>query len=207
MGLTATDSGTARTPAPQGTHMGYCFGLIDLGTQTSTFEGKTKSAPKVWLWFELTEEKDPDGKPTTVGTFASVSLNEKATLRKWLEAWRSKPFTAEELKGFKLTNVVGKPCMITIIHKQKPNGGISDVVSSISAMPKGVKPSTAMVHPQAILDLDQFDKALYESLPNFLKDMIFKSPEGLKVCAPGQPSGTNAAGATGEQFSDDNIPF
>lgn len=34
MGLMAKSSGTPRTPAPAGTHVAVCFGLIDLGVQT-----------------------------------------------------------------------------------------------------------------------------------------------------------------------------
>ena len=210
MGLTASDTGSSRKPAPIGTHLAYCYQVIDLGTQTSTFDGEKKTAHKVWLGFELTEEKGDDGKPVTVGTFSSVSLHEKATLRKWLEAWRTRAFTADELKGFKLTNILGKSCMVTVTHKQKANGGISDVVASVTAPPKGVQPSGPMNNTPTTLDLDadKFNKAVYEALPKFLQDVIYRSPEGLKVVAPGQPSGQNTTGTTtGEAYSDEGIPF
>lgn len=210
MGLVAADTGSNRQPAPIGTHLAFCFGLVDVGTQTSTFDGEMKAAHKVWIWFELTEEKQPDGKPLTVGTFASVSLHEKATLRKWLEAWRGKAFTPDELKGFKLTNIVGVPCMVTIAHKPKKSGGISDIVQSVTAPPKGVKPSAPMQNPRTILDLDTFDKPTYDALPNFLKDMIHKSPEGLKaVPHPSAATGgsTNGSGPYDPEADASSIPF
>lgn len=184
MGLIASDKG-GREPAPAGTHLAVCFGLIDLGTQTEAFQGKTKVAPKIWIWWELTEEKTPDGKPVTVGSFFTASLGEKANLRAMLQAWRGRPFTPEELKGFQLRDIVGKPCMLTIIHEPKKSGGIIDKVKSVSGMPKGMARPAIQQQP-VVLDLNKFDQTTYDTLPNFLKDMIGKSPEGQKLGVGGK---------------------
>ncbi len=201
------DAGSNRTPAPEGTFCAYCFGLYDLGTQSDEYQGKKLIAKKLWLHFELIGEKDVEGKPIHVGSFYTASIGEKANLRKVLESWRGKQFTADELKGFSMEKVVGAPCMITIIHKAKQAGGVRDQIAAISACPKGYQPPLQLQHPKTILSLDpdKFDKNVYEALPNFLKDKIFKSPEGLKVVAPGQPNGT--AANTNSQTEDTSIPF
>lgn len=186
MELIAT-AGANREPAPAGTHLAVCFGLIDLGTQTDTYQGKPKVGRKAWFWWELTEETREDGKPVTVGTFYTVSLSDKANLRKVLESWRGKPFTVEELKGFNIGNIVGAPCMLTIIHEPRQSGGVRDKVSSVSGVPKGM-PRPALRMPRTTLSLapDKFDRAVYDALPNFLKDMIAKSPEGQRLGLGGQ---------------------
>lgn len=190
MGLVANEK-ASRTPAPAGTHLANCFGLIDLGTQTSNFNNEVKAAHKVWIWWELCHEKQDDGRPVTVGSFYSVSLHEKATLRAVLQAWRGKPFTPEELKAFQLRNVVGAPCMLTIVHEpKKAGGGVSDKVKAVSGLPKGMT-REPVVTPTVVLDLDQFDRATFDGLPNFLKDTIGKSPEGRALglgTGNGQPT-------------------
>ncbi|MHA1379626.1 MAG: hypothetical protein ACTSRG_14730 [Candidatus Helarchaeota archaeon] len=45
-----------------------------------------------------------------------MSLHAKATMRKFLESWRGKKFTKEELEGFDLQKILGKPCQLQIIH-------------------------------------------------------------------------------------------
>lgn len=189
MALTAAATGGSYQPVPQGTHLAICYALIDLGTQTETFEGRTKSAHKVRIVWELPNERNAEGKPLSIGTFYSVSLHEKAKLRKDLQAWRSKPFTEDELKGFQLVNIVGKPCMLSVIHKARANGdGVSDSIASVSAVVKGL-PVPAQENKTLIFDLDAFDRATYDGLPDFLKKMIAASPEGQKALGFKPPVG------------------
>lgn len=189
MGLMAKSSGTARTPAPAGTHVAVCFGLVDLGTQVSNYEGRETKRHQVWLWWELADETTEDGKPVTVGGFYTMSLHEKSTLRKTLESWRGRSFTPDELNGFHLSNILNKPCMLSIIHETKKDGGVRDKITSVSAVPKSVKPNPAQSKTVMLsLDDDEFDRAVFESLPNFLKDMILKSDEGQLAVNGAAPS-------------------
>jgi hypothetical protein len=210
MGLVAKETGSARTPAPAGTHVATCFGLIDCGTQDEEYEGKKKKAHKVWVWWELNDEKTEDGKPVTIGRFYTNSLSERAAMRKDLEGWRGRQFTDEELKGFQLANIVGKPCLVTIIHTPKQGGGTRDKISSVTAVPKGMRPNPS--ESQIItLDLDEgsFNKPVYDSLPNFLKEMIAKSPEGRAALGLGGVATATAGhtNGTGQGDDDSEIPF
>jgi hypothetical protein len=47
-----------------------------------------------------------------------ASLGKKAYLRRDLESWRGKPFDETELGGFNLKKIEGRPCLITLIHKE-----------------------------------------------------------------------------------------
>ena len=211
MGLVAKETGSARTPAPAGTHIASCFGLIDCGTQDEEYEGKKKKAHKIWVWWELCEEKTDDGKPVTIGRFYTNSLSERAAMRKDLEGWRGRQFTDEELKGFQLGNIVGKPCMVTIIHTPKQGGGTRDKISTVTAVPKGLRPNP----PQSqivTLDLDDgsFNRPVYDALPNFLKEMIAKSPEGrsaLGLAGPAPAANGHHNGDLDNGAQSEDIPF
>lgn len=209
MSLIAKKSGGDYTPAPAGTHLAICYGVIDLGTQEENFEGKQKKAEKVRIVWELPNETTTDGKPMSIGTFYTVSLHEKAKLRKHLEAWRGRPFTEEELKGFKLTNIIGKPCMLVVVHKPRANGdGVSDSVMSVSFPMKGMA-IPPMFNKPLIFDIENFDKAVYDSLPDFLKKMVALSPEGaakLGFRPPVSGQGQAAGGTPGGE-ADGDIPF
>ena len=204
MGLIAIEK-AGRTPAPAGTHLANCFGLIDLGTQPAFKPGDSQSH-KVWLWWELCHEQREDGVAMTVGSFYRVSLHEKSVMRAMLQTWRGKPFTPEELKAFQLQNIVGAACMLTIVHEpKKTGGGVSDKVKTVTGLPKGTV-KVPLVTPTVVLDLDAFDQVTFDGLPNFLKDMIANSPEGSKAGAFGsqpQQQGPRGGGQWPDKPADD----
>ena len=217
MGLTATE-GSKRTPAPAGTHTARCFGIVDLGMQTSTMEGKTTTRQKVWIWWELCEETGEDGKPVTLGSFFTMSLDVKATLRKTLDSWRGKPMNADELKGFHLGKLLNAPCMVTVMHEAKTDGQIREKLNAVTAMPRGMK-APELRTPVVSLSLDdlEFNSATFDALPNFLKNMIAKSPQGEKLgiapVVPTTPAGSGPRNEWGNhkapaaEVVTDEIPF
>ena len=110
MSLTVSEGATGTyTPPEAGTFTARCIGLIDLGTQASTFEGETKHAHKLLVQFELTDpdNRRDDGSAHIVSKRFTASLHPKAALRGFLEAWRGRPFTPQELAGFHLKALLG----------------------------------------------------------------------------------------------------
>src|SRR5689334_6354597 len=120
--MASAKGGQDFAPAPAGTHAAVCCDVIDLGMLEVTFGGKTKSQHKVNIVWQIEELRD-DGKPFNVRKRYTLSLHEKASLRKDLESWRGKAFTAEELAGFDLEALIGVGCMLNIIHKEREDGG------------------------------------------------------------------------------------
>lgn len=174
-----TDSGGKEfEQAPVGNHIGRCVGMIDIGTQQGEYLGKTTYARKIVLRFELPNELisegDFAGKPFVVSKFYTASLSEKANLRKDLEAWRGKPFTADELRGFDAQNLLDKPCMVNVTHTEKGKAK----VSGITPVPKGL-PVPGRVNDLLYLSLesDEFDPKVFDGLSDYWKDEIRKSPE------------------------------
>ena len=114
--MIAKESGGNFVPAPEGTHLAICFSAIAIGTQPET-NSKYSPTFKIMLLFELPNERiERDGKsvPQMVQIEYTLSLNEKSTLRAHLSSWRGRQFTAQELEGFEVSNVVGAPALVTI---------------------------------------------------------------------------------------------
>ena len=156
-------------PEP-GSYSATCYRLIDLGTQESNYQGEKKYARKVMIGFELDEEME-DGKPFVVATTMTVSLHEKATLRKFLSGWRGRDFTPEELLGFDPHKLIGAPCLLSLVQK-----GDYVNVDTASKLPKGMNPHK-LVNDTIFFSLDEFNQEAFDKLSDKLKEKIKASPE------------------------------
>lgn len=101
-------------PAPQGVHRAVCVDVVDMGKVDTQWGAK----PMLRIHWEIEEEMG-DGKRFVVAQRYTASLHQKSTLRKDLEVWRGRPFTAEELRGFDLEKVIGIPCNLQVMHNTK----------------------------------------------------------------------------------------
>ncbi len=125
------------TPAPAGSWGAVCCDVVDLGIVESTFSGKAKKQHKIRIVWQIDEDM-PDGKPFLVSQRYTLSLHEKAGLRKDLESWRGRPFTEEELEGFDVETVIGAPCLLSIV--QNANGGnVYANVRGVMKLPRGMQ--------------------------------------------------------------------
>lgn len=209
MSLTMKNEGGDYTPAPAGNHMSICTGVIDLGTQHNdafTYDNKSIPAsdkPQVLITWELPLELiDIEGeqKPAGISNFYNASFNEKAKLRQHLESWRGVEFSEEELCGFDIANVLGKPCMLNIIHNDKGRAKIT----SVSGIPKGMNVPEMVAKP-IHFDFDNYDQTVFDSISEGIQGIIKKSPEYQAL----NDAGTNESPGYGESpdFTDDDIPF
>ena len=142
MPLIATDNATNIDPVPEGVHIAVNYAVCDLGTQESKFG----PARKVLLIWELPEQRiqmERDGKqidmPRAISARFTLSLNEKASLRRCLESWRGRSFTAQELKGFDLAAVLGKPLQIQVMKAVSKEGREYSKPAAYMALPKGMQ--------------------------------------------------------------------
>lgn len=130
--------GATFTPCPAGSHAATCCDVVDLGIVKTNFNNQPKSQHKVAVVWQTGESRD-DGKPFLVKKRYTMSLHEKASLRKDLESWRGRSFTDDELNGFDLEVLIGVPCMISVVHAAQ-NGSVFANVSAIMKLPKGLPP-------------------------------------------------------------------
>lgn len=167
-----------RVLCPQGTHLGICFAIIDLGTQTSTYKNRPKHSRKLLIRFETPEEKHEfkEGKgpePFSVGERFTASLSKKAILRGFLVSWRGRDFSDEETEGFDPKVFLGKPAMISVVHKD----GWANIKGAVK-VPKNTtipEPHNPLVFLS--LEKEEFDEKVFNSLHSGIKDTIALSPE------------------------------
>ena len=223
MSLTIAETGTDYAPAPAGTYTARCCALIDLGTQTSVWEGESKTAHKVLMTFEITDPdtRRADGSAHVVSKRFSGSLHPKSGLRKFLESWRGRPFAREELHGFDLKNVLALDCLVGVVHDVKDARTYANL-GSVMKLPKGMAPGAAEVTPVAF-DLSAPDWQVFANLGSRLQGQIAESPEYMKLgnkprtIAVGTPARQPAPAVTPEppayasdfapDSADSDIPF
>lgn len=214
MGFTAKDSGGGNFKrVPPGAYIGRCYSIIDMGTQTRNGQFGEKTAHEIRLGWELFGE-DADGQPLTIivngrqmpltvsRTF-TVSLHEKANLRKFLSAWRGKDFSTEEAKAFDVSKLLGAYCMVNVTESET-NGKTYSNVAGVTPLPgalKNAKPDG--VHSLLRFDLDDPDMATFDGFHEKLQDAIKASPEWQRVVGKKPAAVAVAAG----DMDDDDVPF
>lgn len=203
MGRMAKDSGESFPQAPTGTHIARCFRLIDLGTQHGEYQGMPNTRNQVLVSWELPTELMEDGKPFAVSQFYTNSLNEKATLRHHLEAWRGKQFSDDELNGFDLMNILGKGCMVTVTANEKGKAK----VSAVSGLPKSVQ-CPPQINPSSSFWIESWDDAAFALIPKGIQDIMKKSDEYREMTGElVKKNGTAKLAGSGFEDLEDDIPF
>ena len=140
--IEATSSGSDFKPVDAGTYVARCYSMVHIGTVEQEYMGEKKDMNKVRITWELPTElykTEEDEKPFSVSKEFTLSMHEKANLRKFLEGWRGKGFSEDEAKKFDITKLLGVPCMISIIHKTSKQGKVYAEITSASALPKGLE--------------------------------------------------------------------
>jgi hypothetical protein len=178
----------ARLPLPEaGTTQAVCCAVWDLGLQEVTFSGEKKVQHKVIIAWEITEKineptSEYHGKPYMLNKKYTLSLGEKANLRKDLESWRGVPFSPEQLKnGFDLEKLYGVNCFIGIKHepaRNDPNTVYANV-SAILPLPKGMEKITPVrakdeLPPKWVLE--KMGQAVLPETPAPSEDFPFGDP-------------------------------
>lgn len=204
-----TSSGKDFKKVPPGCHFAICNMVVDLGIQESTYQGQARSQHKIYLRWEVPDERvsyEKDGKtiegPCSIGVTYTLSLSEKANLRKVLENWRGKPFTAEELRGFDITNVAGKCCQIMVQHDTKGDRTYANVTGVMGTSREQKERASKAASEVGVLvySLDEPVQSIYEQLPNWIKEKLSE-----RVAAPSARNATALPGGSAD--FDDDIPF
>jgi len=181
MPIVAKNTGSQRELIPAGNYIARCYKMIEIGTVAETVMNETKTLHKVRIGWELPNElrvfdTAKGEQPLVIDQEYTLSLNEKSNLRKMLESWRGKGFTEKEAEAFDITKLLGVPCMLNIIHKTSKAGNTYEQISSVTAVPKGI-PVPPQINKTFVLSYDNFDEALFNSLPDFIKQKMMTSAE------------------------------
>lgn len=168
-------------PMAAGTYVARCYSMIHIGTIEDEYQGQKKTLNKVRLTWEFpTETKvfkegEPE-RPFSISKEYTLSMHEKATLRKALESWRGKAFTEAEAKSFDVTKLLGVPCMISVVHKEAANGKTYAEVATISGMPKGLQ-CPPQFNPTFEWSWAEPNDVKWANIPEYLKEKMKRSKE------------------------------
>jgi hypothetical protein len=131
----AESGGSTKYLHPAGQFIAVCIDVIDLGMVDVNWQGNIKKQHKAVIRFWCGENNE-EGEPLFVGERFTLSLHEQSALRPFLEAWRGKVFTAEELRGFDLEKLIGVPALIQVTHATRNERTFANI-TSIMMPPKG----------------------------------------------------------------------
>ncbi|CAB4128511.1 hypothetical protein UFOVP105_46 [uncultured Caudovirales phage] len=184
MAIYATNesNGNNFNPIENGTHVATCVQMIHIGTVEDEFDGKPVKGNKVRITFELPNElvkfkDDEPQQPRFISKEFTLSMNEKASLRKFLNSWRGVPFTEEEAVKFDICKLLGLPVMLSITTKTSKTGKQYNDILSASALMKGMNAPEILTE---VLEINyQNLKDNYSKVPKFLREKMALTPEYL----------------------------
>ena len=209
MATYASDTGTGGdfAPVPEGPHPAICDMFVELGLQETTGKFGGKVQHKIYLRWQIPEHRlsyEKDGVkiegPMTIGAKFTLSLHEKAALRKILKGWRGRDFTPDELKKFDVTTILGKPCLLSVSHAPKDGGGVYANVDTVMKLHKDM-PQPALEGEPLLYDADNL--STFEKLRPWMQEIIKKQVVEHDVHVAGNDGDPNAWRAD----LDDDIPF
>ena len=119
--------------APEGLHAACCVDVVDLGIVAGAYGAKHK----VRIVWQLDVVDETHGRRFDVARVYTLSLHERAALRKDLVSWRGKKFSEQELDGFDLEKLLGAPAQVAVTHDMGDDGTIYANVSTVVPPVKG----------------------------------------------------------------------
>lgn len=162
---------------PEGLHLGVCSGVIHLGTQTKTFNGKVMESYQLLLLFEVPIAGEDQLASISIET--KMSLHSQATLYKLLTGWFGKKYfdkLEEAKKDFEEKDLLGKGVYINVSESKSENGKVYSKINALSPLPAGIQPPA----PSKLLFYN-LEGEIPDELPDWIKNNIKKSIEWKKA--------------------------
>lgn len=175
-------------PLPGGSYLGILVYSIGIGEQLCEYENKSKEYNnQVVLGFEIcgqTVEIDGKSEPRILSKTFNISKSKKSSIRKFFSAWCAKEFSDDEFMDMDTNDYVGKAAMLTVVLND--TGEYSNI-DNIAPIPVGIPIQIPQpVSPLIRFDIDPWDQAAFDALPEWAQERIKKSTEWQKDHAPVQ---------------------
>lgn len=189
-----------RELVPAENHIARLYSIVEVGTVPVAY--KEEPSRQVRLTWELPEEMrefNGENKPMVIGGKYTASMYKEAKLRKIVEGIVGK-MTDEEADEFDLHTILGKACMLNVVHTVGKNGKTYANVASAAPLPKAVKDIPTQFNDSVWFDYSEFDQVVFEKLPEWMRKEMMESEEYKN-------RGTMAADPFGDDLDVANIPF
>ena len=181
-------------PIDPGVYIAVCVGVVDLGEQYSEkFKNYSYKGMYIWELPGETIEIDGEQKPRQLSKEFTISASNKSNLRKFIETWNSRSYSDEDFMEFDVFEQVGKPCQLNVVLNETKEYANVD---NLMPIPKGFPaPTTTTEHIK--WDMDAWDDAAFDKLPEWIQEKIKKSTQYQKEHAPETPVEVKAPAAAG----------
>jgi len=168
-------------PVEPGVYMAVCVGVIDLGEQYSEkFKNYSNKVKIVWAIPSETIEVDGKVEERQLSKEFTYSLSKKGNLRNFLESWLGRSYTDDEFGEFDLFTLLGKPCQLQVVlNDTKEYSNVANLMQLPKGMPAPIS-NTAYIS----WDMENWDDAAFEHLPEWTREQIKKSTEYQKEHVP-----------------------
>lgn len=168
--------GAGFAKAPPGNHPARLVAIVDMGTQWSDgFQGAAgkwrRTAYFVWELVTKPVEGQP-GRNTLIACDLTLSLVEKAKLRKWVEARTGRAIP--DGGAFDISSELGQPCLLNVVMK-----GEYPKIDNVSGVPDGMTVAAAKTTP-LLFQLDPAHPEQIDVLPDWLP-WFYGAPVGDKI--------------------------
>lgn len=169
----STNEGFTKQLLPEGMVNAICYSIVDLWTQESKWEWQTIKQRKIQITFETDVEGEFDGekKPLIVGKRYTFSSNEKSRLFIDLKSWFNKPVQ----EWFDIMELVGKPAQLQIMNSEKDGKTYQNINTIIKA-----DKTWKLYNDTVKFNLEEYDSKEFDKIPEWMKEIIKKSPEWEK---------------------------
>jgi len=192
---------------PAGTYRAVCYAVVDLGTHLNEAFGKNQRQLKIqWEIPDIRIEYEKDGQkkegPKVVGKTYTFSMYEKADLFQHVNSW-----TNEANDDFEFESLIGKNCLLNIIHKTNKSGTRKyDVVSSVMAIPTNTQVSQPE-NPTIFYSITDHGKDIPDSVYDWMVEIIKDSNEFSMMENAGEILNDQHVEDTTDYSNEDDIPF
>ena len=120
--------------------------------------------------------------------------------------FRGKEFTAEEAAKFDISVVLGKPCILNVIHKTGGDGKVRARIDSVGPLMKGL-PVPALEGEMILYDGDQESSPVWDKLRPWMHEAIKRQKEPGKADDLPEQRGGGEPAAMFDPDLDDDVPF
>lgn len=160
--------------APEGVHNARIVRIVELGTQPSDEWGDKF---KIEISFELVDESAVFNEEKGEQNFVvrkkyNRSLHKRSDLAKHITAITGNKFEAGD--EFEMDDLLNQPCQVEITHSE--DGQYANITGIMKAA-KGMKVAKAESELQSLYLDDSFDTETFETLPEYMQDMISDTDE------------------------------
>ena len=187
-------------PHEAGQFAALCVDVIDLGDKVEQYEGKPqKLSQKAALVFRTNHKNPETGDIIDVVKEFTVSMYETANLRKFLEAWRNKAFTDDEVEaGAPLHKLCGVAALIQVENKKSGGGRYYANINAVQKLPPVMQPGCPDGEGYERPEYLTTRKAEYAKGAEAYRAQIGASIKGAKSALQGEEEGP---------ADDDDLPF